>query len=462
MISALTFIYFLCAALLGAYAFGTCVLLILALLPRRRPPDPPPLVGFPPVVVQLPFYNEPAVAARLIDAAARLDYPNLLIQILDDSTDATAQICAERAAHWRGCGVQIVHIRRETRQGYKAGALAHGLALAPPQTAYAAIFDADFVPPPDFLRRTIPFLHADPQMGALQTRWTHLNADANCLTAAQALALDAHFLIEQVGRANGGLLTNFSGSGGIWRIAAIHDAGGWSDATLTEDLDLSYRAQLRGWRIGFLPDVQAAGEIPETISAYRAQQRRWARGNIRCLIRLLPALWRAPRLTLAQRIMGTLHLGQYLTAPLMIALLLLSPPLLLVDGLLPELSWLGAFGLGALLTPIAAGGRRGLSAHAALLLLGTGMAWNNTKAVLGELFGRRIAFERTPKGGVRGAPARLAWAEALLSLYALIGAGIAARTAPPLALYLAVYAAGFAAVVGWSGADAKIRVKFKS
>lgn len=448
MIPILTFIYFVCAALLAAYASGTCVLLILALLPRKRRNPPPTLSAYPPVVVQLPIYNEPLVAGRLIDAAARLDYPHLHIQILDDSTDMTAHLCAERAAYWRRCGVDIVHIHRETRQGFKAGALAHGLACAPPDVAYAAVFDADFVPPSDFLRRTIPVLHADAGMGALQTRWTHLNAHQNRLTRAQALALDAHFLIEQVGRANGGLLTNFSGSGGVWRIAAIQDAGGWSDATLTEDLDLSYRAQLRGWRIGYLPEVEVAGEIPASIGAYRTQQARWARGNTRCLIRLMPALWTTPRLSLPQRIMGTLHLAQYMTALLMIALLLLSPPLLLLDAPLPELGWLGVFGLGALLTPLAAGGRRALPAYLTLILLGTGMAWNNARAVFGELFGRRIAFARTPKGGMNDSAARPPWIEALLSVYALIGVGIAIMSAPPFASYLAVYAVGFAAAAG--------------
>ncbi len=453
MILVLTLIYAICAALLAAYGFGTCVLLMLARLPRRPPPALPPLSAYPPVVVQLPIYNEPLVAARLIDAAARLDYPHLHIQILDDSTDSSAQICAERAAYWRHCGVDIVHLRRKTRQGFKAGALAHGLAHAPPDAAYAAIFDADFVPAPDFLRRLIPMLESDARMGAVQARWTHLNAEENPLTRAQALALDAHFLIEQVGRANGGLLTNFSGSGGVWRIAAIQDAGGWSDATLTEDLDLSYRAQLRGWRIGYAPEVEAAGEIPASMSAYRTQQARWARGNTRCLIRLLPALWTAPRLTLAQRLMGTLHLGQYLTAPLMMALVLLSPPLLLLGAPLPALGWLGAFGLGAVLTPLAAGGRRALPAYLTLILLGTGMAWNNTRAVVGEVGGRRIGFARTPKGGLIEASARRAGVEALLSVYALIGAATAALTAPPFASYLAVYALGFAAAAGWGMRD---------
>jgi cellulose synthase/poly-beta-1,6-N-acetylglucosamine synthase-like glycosyltransferase len=494
-----TAIYAVCAALLALYALGGCVLLLASLLP-----SPKAALGhavadsqsYPVVLVQLPVYNEPRVIERLIDAAARLDYPReaLIIQVLDDSTDETSVLAASRGAFWREQGVQIVHVRRTNRADYKAGALAAGLAVVG-QAQYAAIFDADFVPPPDFLRRTIPILNAQPDAGALQTRWGHLNADANALTRAQSLALDGHFGVEQWGRAHGGWLSNFSGSGGIWRIAAIRAAGGWSAATLTEDLDLSYRAQLCGWRILYAPDVVVAGEIPTRISAYKVQQARWARGNTRCLIRLLPTLWRAPDVTLMQRLMGTLHLCQYVTAPLMIALLLLTPPLLLTGSLktIAALGGLSAFGVGTILMPIIGAWRsrpagddlrtfaRIVVGFPGLVALGTGMAWNNALAVLNEIAGQRIAFQRTPKIGDRrekdkentenagdtekdrekqrdegGSRAKRATnrrsiahlsAEIMLMGYALWGLEVALRVSRGFAPYLGLYAAGFAFIV---------------
>jgi cellulose synthase/poly-beta-1,6-N-acetylglucosamine synthase-like glycosyltransferase len=462
MLDLLRLLYVLCAALLALYAAGVTLLLLLYLRRRHDRPTAPPLTVYPKVVVQLPVYNEPTVIERLIDAVAALDYPAdcLTIQVLDDSTDVTSTLAAAKVAAHQACGVNIVHLHRENRAGFKAGALAEGMEQT--DAEFAAIFDADFVPSPDFLSQTLPHLSANPHIGAVQTRWGHLNATDSLLTRAQAMALDAHFTVEQVGRARNGLFSSFGGTGGVWRTAAIRAAGGWSHATLTEDLDLSYRAQLCGWQIVYLPDIIVPGEIPASLAAYRRQQARWARGCTRCLLRLTPALWRAPRLTLAQRVMGTLHLAQYLTHPMMLGLLLLTPLLLLADRL-PDVRSLGVFGIGAALAPLTAAWllgrvqRRPLwLVFPALVALGTGMAWSCTRAVVSELRGKRIDFLRTPKRGDSAAPVdksvrgsdRLI-AEGLLAAYALFGVAVAWDRAPGLVPYLAIYAVSLGGLAAW-------------
>ena len=252
MMTLLLMLYALCALSLGLYTAGQAILLWRYWRTRRARPYAPPLAELPTVAVQLPLYNEAHVAGRLIEAAAALDYPRdkLLIQVLDDSTDSTAHLVARKLAQLEEAGVRAQHLRRKERLGFKAGALAAGVRQC--DSEVIAIFDADFVPAPDFLRRTLPHLMAQPDIGIVQSRWGHLNADENSLTRAQELSIDTHFVIEQTARNRSGWLIPFNGTGGVWRRSCIEAAGGWSADTLTEDLDLSYRAQMAGWRSVFL------------------------------------------------------------------------------------------------------------------------------------------------------------------------------------------------------------------
>jgi len=252
------------------------------------------------VVTQLPLYNEATVAERAIRAAAAMEWPfgPHQVQVLDDSTDETRGIVDAVAASLRADGADVVVVRRANREGFKAGALAQGMAQG--DAEFIAIFDGDFVPPSDFLLRTVPVLAADTRLGWAQGRWTHLNAADNTITRAQAAGIDPHFIIEQQARSAGWFM-NFNGTAGVWRRRAIEDAGGWSDATLTEDLDLSYRAQLRGWRGLFLPEVAVPGEVPADAAAFKSQQFRWAKGSLQTALRLLPEVWLAERPLLGKR-----------------------------------------------------------------------------------------------------------------------------------------------------------------
>jgi cellulose synthase/poly-beta-1,6-N-acetylglucosamine synthase-like glycosyltransferase len=466
MSTLLTILYVICALLLSIYAISQTLLLLIYWRHRRDTLPTPKIHDFPSVTVQLPLYNERYVVERLLDACAQLDYPHerLTIQVLDDSTDDTAQIAAKTCAKWQQQGVNMQHIRRAERKGYKAGALAYGMTLS--NSDLFAVFDADFVPTPDFLSCTVPHFSSSPHLGLVQTRWGHLNPFDNPLTLGQALSVDAHFVVEQTARNRAGMLINFNGSGGIWRAACIRDAGGWDDMTLSEDLDLSYRAQLVGWRFLYLPDVVIPAELPPQMSAYKLQQARWAKGSTQCLTRLLGKVWRA-RLSLPQRLAATLHLCQYLPHPLMIVLLLLTPPLMLMGAFktLP-LGPLGLAGLGPLLVYVVSqqalyeDWRRRLLAFPVLMALGTGIAWSNTRAVLDGFAGTRGEFKRTPKYGqgdgssaytMRFDPTT--WMEFGLSLYALWGVWVASTHYPPLEAYLALYSFAFAAVAFWSVGD---------
>ena len=250
----------------------------------------------PRVTVQLPTFNEGMVAERIIDAACCLEYPadKLQIQVVDDSTDDSAQICADRVAYWQAKGIDIEYLHRTDRTGYKAGALQNGMKTATGE--FIAIFDADFVPPVTFLKRTIHHF-TNPKLGMVQTRWDHLNRNDSLLTQSQAIFLDGHFVIEHTARCRSGRWFNFSGTGGVWRTRAIEDAGGWSHDTLTEDMDLSYRAQLAGWNFLFLPKVTCPAELPPEINAFKSQQHRWTKGSIQVAKKLLPRLLmsKAPR-----------------------------------------------------------------------------------------------------------------------------------------------------------------------
>jgi cellulose synthase/poly-beta-1,6-N-acetylglucosamine synthase-like glycosyltransferase len=376
--------------------------------------------ALPVVTVQLPVFNERGVITRLIDAASALDYPSgrLEIQVLDDSTDDTREAAAAAVARQRERGVDIHHLHRPRRAGYKAGALADGLAVA--RGELIAVFDADFVPPRDFLLRLTPRF-ANPAVGMVQARWGHLNRTRSLLTAAQATLLDAHFLVEHPARARSGLFFNFNGTAGIWRRTCIEDAGGWSDDTVTEDLDLSYRAQLRGWRFEFDPGVVAPGELPGDFAALRSQQRRWTRGAIQTARKLLPRIWRAP---LPRRVKweAAIHLTGNAAYPLLLALGLLLMPVLLGPASLPAaVVWaiqVAVLGFGVLPVLLflgvgrhAAGGGAASVARdlVAAVLLGIGLSANNARAVLAGLGGEIGDWERTPKtGDVTGGPRALA------------------------------------------------------
>jgi cellulose synthase/poly-beta-1,6-N-acetylglucosamine synthase-like glycosyltransferase len=361
MVSLLSIIY-LAAALLVAL-FGANALLLSILHLRRRETDPvqaPEPETWPVVTVQLPVYNELYVVKRLIHAVARMDYPRgrLQVQVLDDSTDETTRLAQAGVAHYRARGLDIELVHRQDRQGFKAGALAHGLESA--KGEFIAIFDADFVPPPDFLKQTIPHLVAEPRLAFVQTRWGHLNADYSALTRAQTIALDGHFVVEHLGRNRNGLLMNFNGTAGVWRREAIFAAGGWQSDTLTEDVDLSFRTQLAGWQALYLPDVEVPAELPPQMAAFKRQQARWATGAAQCLVKLAGSLWQgrphpgsspaearpALRLSWSARLEALLHLAVWIAHPMSLVLLLLTLPMLL--GQIPLIFNLTVFWLMAM------------------------------------------------------------------------------------------------------------------
>ena len=401
------------AILLLLVPFGAHRMLLLWRRLRRpaRPASSRWEGALPSVTVQLPVYNEANVVARLIDAACSLDYPleRLEIQLLDDSDDETSRIAAARVAHWRRRGRRIEHVRRGGRQGYKAGALAEGVRRA--RGDFFLVLDADFVPRADLLRRMLPSL-SDPRVGMVQAAWSYLNADSGWLTRAQELLLDAHFHIEHEARYRSGLFFNFNGTAGMWRRECIEEAGGWRAATLTEDLDLSYRAQLAGWRFVFLADVDVPSEIPMGMSAVEVQQARWTQGGVQTARMLLPRIWRS-RLPLAIKAEATAHLAGHAVHPVT---LLLGVALCAVafSGLgrdwLP--AWLHAFGLAAATVPFvafaaAAGILRGIPLLRLprrileAMALGIGLGVPLTFAVVRGVLLRDTPFFRTPKRGSR-------------------------------------------------------------
>ncbi len=376
---------------------------------RHLQPTAPPLTTFPHVTIQLPIFNELHVVERLLKAVTRLDYPRdrLQIQVLDDSTDETTALLRVLVRHYQKQGFDIELIHRDHRPGYKAGALAQGLKTA--KGEFIAIFDADFVPPRDWLQRTIPHLVARPDVGFLQTRWGHINANYSLLTVAQAIILDSHFAIEHPARQRSGYFMNFNGTAGIWRRTCIEEAGGWRGDTLTEDLDLSYRAQLAGWRPLYLPDVVAPAEIPPQLAAFKRQQFRWAKGSAQCFRRLAGAIWRSPY-PLIGRLQGLIHLSGYFAHPLMLLVLLLALPLIWQDWVTQfPLAYLSVASLGPPLIfaasqvvlyarrPQGKAWWRRIAYVPLVLLLGIGIAPNNGRAILEGLLNRSSEFRRTPK-----------------------------------------------------------------
>jgi hypothetical protein len=367
---------------------------------HSRAPDSPALpADLPHVTVQLPVYNERDVIARLVEAIGRLDWPadRLQVQLLDDSTDDTAARAAEALEVLRARGVDVQVLRRPDRDGFKAGALAAALPAA--RGSLVAVFDADFVPPPSFLVETVRWF-ADARVGMVQARWGHLNAAQGPLTAAQSVLLDGHFVIEHTARHRGGDWFNFNGTAGVWRRTAIEAAGGWHADTLTEDIDLSYRAQLVGWRFVYLPDLVVPAELPDTLDAFRAQQARWAKGTTEVLRKLGARVLRAEA-PFGTRIEALAHLGANLAWLPTVASGLVLPAAVLrdVDGLTP-LPWvtMALLGANALFYLVATGGRRAWRVPLALGLA-VAISLAQSIAVIEALRGRRTAFVRTPKRG---------------------------------------------------------------
>lgn len=416
METALVVLYFAVLLLLCGYGVHRAHLVLLVARNRRRLDRAvrTPEVRedeLPRVTVQLPLYNEATVVARLLEATATIDYPRdrLEIQVLDDSTDETRSIAEAKVAELRRRGIDMVYIRRPNRVGYKAGALDYGLSRA--KGELVAIFDADFIPQPRFLRDVVGHFR-DENVGMVQTRWGHLNRNHSLLTSIQALMLDGHHLVENRARFGAGLMFNFSGTGGIWRRQAIEEAGGWQHDTLTEDLDLSYRAQLAGWRFVYRPDVITPAELPEDMSAFRAQQFRWAKGTVQTARKLMGRLI-ASRLTFSQRLEAFFHLTPHFAYPLMMLLsVLLLPALILMPATDPRMMLvvdlplcLGATGSLATFYVVAERAQGRSAWHAMrrlpmLIALGAGLAPHLSRAVHEGLKSMAGEFVRTPKKGI--------------------------------------------------------------
>lgn len=414
----------------------------------------------PVVTVQLPVFNEANVIERLIDAACRLEYPagRLEIQVLDDSDDESVGLAARRVRRWRARGIDIRHVRRGSRGGFKAGALAYGTSIA--RGEFLVVLDADFVPPAGLIRDLLPPF-ADPSVGAVQAAWDHLSPDATWLTRAQALFLDAHFAVEHEARYRAGLFFNFNGSAGMWRRECIEAAGGWQSDTLTEDVDLSYRTQLAGWRFVYRDDVRVPAELPSSLRAVEIQQSRWTQGGIQTARKLLPRIWREP-LPLAHKLEATAHLAGHVVHPLTLTMAVALAGAGWVAGTGFGLPWI--VHAGALLfatvpfvlfygTAAVLRRRRGLARRILeALLLGLGLGVPLTFAVIRGLRGRRTPFARTPK---RGFATRVPYRAALsggstilrfVLAVALAGAVLNAALlgAPGVLPFTALFAAGYA------------------
>lgn len=460
--AALLTLYYTVLSVLAVYSIHR---LHLVRLRRRTSPAPRPAAAvYPPLTVQLPLYNEPNVVSRLVRACAELEYPGTLeIQVLDDSTDETPDLVVavieELAVHDR----RIVHVRRGSRDGFKAGALAHGMTLT--SSELFAVFDADFVPPRDLLLRMVPSF-CDASVGMVQARWTHLNRDESLLTRVQALFLDAHFAVESAARNFGGRFFNFNGTAGVWRREAIESAGGWSASTLTEDLDLSYRAQLAGWKFVFLPDVEVPAELPAAVDAFQSQQHRWAKGSIQTARKLLGTILTSP-CERRVKIEAFFHLTNNAAYLLTVVLALLIVPAILTrhrHGLL----WTYAidFALFAMSTiSVLLFYREGqrqagrpsppLRELLAVLPVGVGMSVRNAVAVAEGLVHNGGEFKRTPKRGSAAPSPRTELAGVRLTsiaeaaLAAFFVAAVAAMAAGGLwgALpFLCIFAGGYAYV----------------
>ncbi len=422
---------------------------------------------WPRVTVQLPSFNERYTIERLINAVAKFDYPRdrLQVQVLDDSTDDTSELVRRLVNKSSAAGLDIVLINRVDRSGFKAGALAEGLKSA--SGDLIAIFDADFIPSPDWLKKTVPQFN-DPRLGCLQTRWGHLNDKFNSFTLAQSLGIDGHFVVEQTARSRNGLFMSFNGTAGIWRKTCIADAGGWQSDTLTEDLDLSYRAQLRGWQIDYLPDIVVPGELPVQVEAFKRQQFRWAKGSFQTLKKIVPALLKSD-FPWYKKILGILHMSGYFVHPLMLMVVLLMLPVgIFSPQVFKWMPWtmFAAFGPPLLYLTSKTEHLPRLVDRFRLLpiltLIGFGLSLNNTFAAVEGLLGKTGgSFVRTPKFNLtdkRGdwagslyaqSISRLVWLEWAIGLYAVLtcvvlGISLGWQSIP----WIMVYTIGYFYVAG--------------
>lgn len=405
--------YFFVLSILAIYGWHRYYLVYLYMKHKGNAPVPlPELRELPRVTVQLPIFNEMYVADRLIDTVCEIDYPRdlLEIQVLDDSTDETTSIAELAVRRHAARGFNIHYLHRVDRTGFKAGALEAGLKEATGE--FIAIFDADFIPPVDFLKKTLPHFATDPKIGMVQARWGHINQDYSLLTKIQSILLDAHFVLEHGGRNRSGCFFNFNGTAGIWRRETIGDAGGWQHDTLTEDLDLSYRAQLAGWRFVFLPDLVSPAEVPVEMNSFKSQQHRWAKGSIQTCIKLLPRILGSKQ-PLSVKAEAFFHLSANFNYLLMSVLSILMFPAMWVRY---NMGWSEMLLIDVPLFFAATASvanfyivsqrelytdwRSRLKYLPFLMSIGIGLCVNNTRAVLEAIFGQQSEFVRTPKYGV--------------------------------------------------------------
>jgi cellulose synthase/poly-beta-1,6-N-acetylglucosamine synthase-like glycosyltransferase len=403
--------YFVVMTILAAYGLHRYALVYMYYRNRKnhRSESPEKFAELPRVTIQLPIFNEQYVVDRLVESICKLDYPRdkLDIQLLDDSTDETVQVAAAVAERYAALGHPIVHIHRTNRSGFKAGALQNGMETS--QGEFIAIFDADFTPPENWLLRVVHHF-SDPKIGMVQTRWTHLNRNYSFLTEVEAILLDGHFILEHGGRARSGVFFNFNGTAGMWRRKAIEEAGGWQHDTLTEDTDLSYRAQLKGWKFAYLQDIECPAELPIEMTAFKTQQARWAKGLVQTGKKILPVVFRSD-VPWRIKLEAWYHLSANLSYPLMIVLSTLLLPAMIIR------SFGGWFQMLLIDLPLFMASTFSISSFYLvsqkelmprkwprtflylpfLMAMGIGLTLTNTKAVLEALFGIKSPFNRTPK-----------------------------------------------------------------
>jgi cellulose synthase/poly-beta-1,6-N-acetylglucosamine synthase-like glycosyltransferase len=410
-----TICYFTVVLGLSVYGIHRYFIINLYLKNKHRSPAAPDrFAELPVVTIQLPIYNEIYVVERLLRAISKLDYPKekLEVQVLDDSTDETREITEREVNRLHRQGFDAVVVRRQTRVGYKAGALDHGFRYA--KGEFFLILDADFVPPPEILKSTIHHF-SDSRVGMIQTRWGHINRSYSWLTRAQAILLDGHLVLEQTARSRTGRFFNFNGTAGLWRRRCIEEAGGWQHDTLTEDLDLSYRAQLRGWRFVFLSDIVTPAELPVDMDGFKSQQHRWTKGSIQTCKKVLPRIWRSSELPLFIKLEATAHLTSNFAYLLLAFLCVLlhhsskdqgttgvSIRVLLVDVpiFVATTFSVAVFYLYAQRELYPKDWKREIWFFPFVMALGIGLSINNARAVLEAVFNRRSEFIRTPKYGI--------------------------------------------------------------
>jgi len=454
---------------LALYGFHRSMLVWLYFKNKRA--DPQPLSLFSPkprVTIQLPLFNEMYVAARLLDSISEIDYPHHLleIQVLDDSTDETQNICKQKVAQLAATGLDIVYIHRVDRSGFKAGALANGLKTS--KGEFIMVFDADFLPTPDVVEKTVHFF-TDEKVGMVQVRWDHVNRDYSRLTELQAMMLDGHFVIEHTARYRSGRFFNFNGTAGIWRRSAIDDAGGWSHDTLTEDMDLSYRAQLKGWNFIYLKDVVSPAELPVEMNAFKSQQFRWAKGSIQVAKKLLPQILRS-KVSFSVKLEAFFHLTNNFAYPLLLLMSMLLLPNLLLrarhgwrEVLVIDLPLFFGTTLSVVSFYITSqreiqrDWRATIKRLPLMMSLGIGLCVNQTRAVFEALFGGNSGeFVRTPKHGVvrkfegwtakkyRGAKTVVPWVEVTFAIYFGVATVLAAFAGHWISMpFLILFAMGF-------------------